>query len=46
VELDKTQIADGVAAEKGTGVRRGHCAMAPPQTLKIKKCIKSIRQWR
>ena len=22
----------------------GHCAMAPPQTLKIKKCINSIRQ--
>ena len=35
------------ASAVNTSVRRGgHCAMDPPQTLKIKKCINSIRQWR
>jgi len=29
-----------------TSVRRGGNVAWPPQTLKIKKCINSIRQWR
>jgi len=33
----------GLALAYGRG---WHCAMVSPQTLKIKKCINSIRQWR